>query len=102
MRVERPGQSDWTAAYDPLGRRVWKAWGEHKVEYFWDTDRLAAERDEMGRTRVYVYADPFALRIQPSDRQAALLTIEVARQRFLSRAGGADVALAQTAKRRYC
>ncbi len=62
IRVERPGQPDWTAGYDPLGRRAWKARGNgHKVEFFWDTDRLAAERDETGRVRVYVYADPFAM-----------------------------------------
>jgi RHS repeat-associated protein len=61
VRIERDGQPDWTADYDPLGRRVWKAWGTRKLEYFWDTDRLAAERDETGRLRVYVYADPFAL-----------------------------------------
>jgi RHS repeat-associated protein len=62
VRLERAGQPDWTAAYDPLGRRAWKAWGDgHKVEYFWDTDRLAAERDETGRVRVYVYADSFAM-----------------------------------------
>ena len=61
VKVERPGQSDWTAGYDPLGRRAWKAWGTHRVEFIWDTDRLIAKRDESGRTRVYVYADPFAL-----------------------------------------
>ncbi len=61
-RIERTGEPDWTAGYDPLGRRAWKAWGSGKrVEYFWDTDRLAAERDASGRLRVYVYADPFAL-----------------------------------------
>jgi RHS repeat-associated protein len=62
VKVERDGEPDWTAGYDPLGRRAWKAWGNGKrVEYFWDTDRLIAERDETGRTRVYVYADPFAM-----------------------------------------
>ncbi len=62
VKVERTGEPDWTAAYDPLGRRAWKQWGDGKrVEYFWDTDRLIAERDETGRVRVYVYADPFAM-----------------------------------------
>ena len=62
VKVERTGEPDWTAAYDPLGRRAWKQWGDGKrVEYFWDTDRLIAERDESGRLRVYVYADPFAM-----------------------------------------
>ena len=62
IRVERTGEPDWTAGYDPLGRRVWKAWGDgQRVEYFWDTDRLIAERDASGRFRVYVYADHFAM-----------------------------------------
>ncbi len=61
VRIRWEGQPDWTAAYDPLGRRAWKAWGSRKVEYFWDSDRLAAERDETSRVRVYVYADPFAM-----------------------------------------
>lgn len=62
VKVERAGRPDWTAGYDPLGRRAWQAWGDgRRVDYFWDTDRLIAERDDTGRTRVYVYADPFAM-----------------------------------------
>jgi RHS repeat-associated protein len=61
VRIERSGQTDWTAGYDPLGRRVWTASGTREVQYFWDTDRLAAERDESGRVRVYIYADHFAM-----------------------------------------
>ena len=62
MKVEKTEQPDWTATYDPFGRRVRKQWGVGKwVEYFWDTDRLIAERNETGRVRVYVYADPSAL-----------------------------------------
>ena len=55
------GQADWTAAYDPFCRRIWKAGGAKRTEFWWDTDRLIAERDETGRLRVYVYADHFAL-----------------------------------------
>jgi RHS repeat-associated protein len=51
----------WHARYDPLGRRIAKWFGDHRVEYFWDTDRLAAEVNEAGRVRLYVYADRLAL-----------------------------------------
>lgn len=61
VRVESPSCPDWTAAYDPFGRRVWKQWAGRRTEFWWDTDRLAAERDDAGRLRVYVYADDFAL-----------------------------------------
>src|SRR5262249_54770117 len=51
----------WQARYDPLARRVSKSYSGKHVEYFWDTDRLAAEVDETGRLRVYIYADASAL-----------------------------------------
>jgi RHS repeat-associated protein len=51
----------WSAAYDPLGRRIRKTMGESTTEFFWDTDRLIAEVAPDGRLRVYVYADAFAL-----------------------------------------
>lgn len=51
----------WTADYDPLGRRVRKTFGAAWTEYFWDTDRLAAELHSSGRLRVYVYVDDFSL-----------------------------------------
>lgn len=51
----------WTADYDPLGRRTRKTFGQAWTEYYWDTDRLAAEVHSSGRTRVYVYVDDFAL-----------------------------------------
>jgi RHS repeat-associated protein len=60
VRIEN-GQMVWQATYDPLGRRVSKSWGTHRNEYYWDTDRLAAEVNEQGRIRVYVYAYPLAL-----------------------------------------
>jgi RHS repeat-associated protein len=51
----------WTADYDPLGRRIRKTFGAASVDYFWDTDRLAAEIHSSGRVRVYVYVDDFSL-----------------------------------------
>ena len=51
----------WRARYDALARRVSKGYGNKRVEYYWDMDRVAAEVDETGRLRVYVYADAFAL-----------------------------------------
>lgn len=51
----------WTAEYDPLGRRTRKSFGDHWTEYFWDTDRLAAELHSDGRLRVLVYVDDFSL-----------------------------------------
>ncbi|MBL4890172.1 MAG: hypothetical protein JKX97_09160 [Candidatus Lindowbacteria bacterium] len=46
----------WTAAYDGLGRRTWKQYGEARTEYYWDDDRLAAEITPNGKFRLYVYA----------------------------------------------
>ncbi len=54
-------EQPWSAEYDPLGRRTRKAFGDASTEYFWDTDRLAAELQHDGRLRVYVYADDFSL-----------------------------------------
>jgi RHS repeat-associated protein len=54
-------EKEWTAEYDPLGRRTRKTYGERWTEFFWDTDRLAAELRDDGRLRVYVYADDFSL-----------------------------------------
>lgn len=51
----------WTADYDPLGRRTRKTFGAASTEYFWDTDRLAAEVQSNGRVRVYVYVDDLSL-----------------------------------------
>lgn len=51
----------WSADYDPLGRRTRKTYGSETTEYFWDTDRLAAELRPGGQLRVYVYADDFSL-----------------------------------------
>jgi RHS repeat-associated protein len=57
----KTGQETWKAEYDAIGRRVRKEADRSAVEYYWDTDRLVAERDSNGRLRVYVYADDLAL-----------------------------------------
>lgn len=51
----------WTAAYDGLRRRVHKALGGRRTEYYWDGDRLAAEIGPAGELRIYVYPGPEAL-----------------------------------------
>jgi RHS repeat-associated protein len=51
---------DWTAEYDPLGRRIRKSWNGHTVEFYWDQDRLAAEVRDNRQTRLYVYESPVA------------------------------------------
>lgn len=65
VRIDLPDGSTWHAEYDTLGRRARKrhVQGEHAQEttYWWDTDRLAAERLPDGRVRVYVYADDFSM-----------------------------------------
>jgi RHS repeat-associated protein len=52
---------EWFATYDPLGRRVRKSLDGAWREFYWDTDRLAAELHYDGRLRVYVYPDAFAM-----------------------------------------
>jgi RHS repeat-associated protein len=52
---------EWRANYDPLGRRTSKIFGQRRTDFYWDTDRLAAEVREDGRVRIYVYADAFAM-----------------------------------------
>src|SRR5262249_13661110 len=51
----------WRACYDPLVRRIRKSYHNQEFQYYWDTDRLAAESIRSGRLRIYVYADAFAL-----------------------------------------
>lgn len=51
----------WTAAYDGLGRRTRKQYGDERTEYYWDDDRLGAEVGPDGRVRTYVYATSDAL-----------------------------------------
>jgi RHS repeat-associated protein len=57
----RAGATSWWAEYDPLGRRTAKAWGDKRVDFYWDGDRLAAEVRQDGRIRVYVYPDELAV-----------------------------------------
>jgi RHS repeat-associated protein len=52
---------EWGSTYDPLGRRITKCWNGSTTEYYWDHNRLAAERAQDGRLRVYVYLDADAL-----------------------------------------
>lgn len=47
----------WTAEYDGLCRRIFKALGDERTEYYWDGDRLAAEVAGDGWLRIYVYAN---------------------------------------------
>ncbi len=51
----------WRAAYDPLGRRMWKQFGNIRTDYYWDGARLAAERHHNGALRLYIYPDTAAL-----------------------------------------
>jgi RHS repeat-associated protein len=60
VRCELDG-SAWEAEYDPLGRRVRKAWRNQTREYYWDDFRLAAEVRSGGTVRIYVYVDEVAL-----------------------------------------
>ncbi|OXJ09798.1 RHS repeat-associated core domain-containing protein [Burkholderia sp. HI2500] len=48
-------QNSWTAEYDGLCRRIYKSIGEQRTDFFWDDDRLVAERRPDGRLRLYVY-----------------------------------------------
>lgn len=60
VRVETP-RGDWRTNYDPLGRRTHKLFEKKKVDFYWDTDRLAAEVHEDGRLRIYIYSGCFAM-----------------------------------------
>ncbi|MGK3988993.1 RHS repeat-associated core domain-containing protein [Sorangium sp. So ce136] len=51
----------WTARYDGLHRRVYKALGAARTEQYWDEHRLAAEIGPTGTLRIYVYPGPEAL-----------------------------------------
>jgi RHS repeat-associated protein len=51
----------WRAGYDGLGRRLWRQIGEERTDFYWDEDRLAAERFPDGKLRLYIYANEDAL-----------------------------------------
>lgn len=58
VKVERNDwREPWTAEYDGLCRRVAKAMGNARTEYYWDGDRLAAEVGPNGKLRIYVYVN---------------------------------------------
>jgi RHS repeat-associated protein len=52
---------EFTAQYDVLGRRTEKTVNGQRWQYYWDTDRLAAECFPDGKVRVYVYGGNQAL-----------------------------------------
>jgi RHS repeat-associated protein len=60
VRCQTP-RGEWQACYDPIGRRITKSFGSNRVDFYWDTDRLAAEVHQDGRVRIYIYADSFAM-----------------------------------------
>ncbi|KER70722.1 hypothetical protein HR51_19610 [Burkholderia cepacia] len=47
----------WTADYDGLCRRVCKAMNGRQTEFYWDGDRLAAEKGPDGQLRIYLYVN---------------------------------------------
>lgn len=51
----------WRAGYDGLGRRLWREFGGARTDFYWDGDRLAAERFPDGQLRIYVYPNEDAL-----------------------------------------
>jgi RHS repeat-associated protein len=51
----------WRAAYDGLGRRLWRELGGARTDFYWDGDRLAAERSPGGELRLYIYVNEDAL-----------------------------------------
>ena len=59
-RISTP-EGEWQARYDSFGRRISKSFGNEHVEFFWDNYRLAAEINQNGGVRIYLYPDEFAL-----------------------------------------
>jgi RHS repeat-associated protein len=51
----------WKAAYDGLGRRIWREYAGKRTDFYWDRDRLAGEVGPDGAVRVYVYPNEWAL-----------------------------------------
>ncbi|WP_175890822.1 RHS repeat-associated core domain-containing protein [Burkholderia cepacia] len=47
----------WTADYDGLCRRVCKAMNGAQTDFYWDGDRLAAEKGPDGQLRIYLYVN---------------------------------------------
>src|SRR5690606_13485343 len=43
----------WRAAYDGLGRRIWREYGGQRTDFYWDGDWLAGYYATFGPTRLY-------------------------------------------------
>jgi len=52
---------DWIAEYDGLGRRLYKAQGSERTDYYWEGKRIVAEQKSTGELRLYVYPTSDAL-----------------------------------------
>jgi len=61
VAIETDGRPRWQAAYDGLGRRMYKQSGDERTSYYWHGDRLAAEVSPQGGVRIYVYASASAM-----------------------------------------
>ena len=62
VRVEFGDRPEvWKAAYDGLGRRIWREYAGERTNFYWDRDRLAGEVGPDGAVRVYVYPNEWAL-----------------------------------------
>ncbi|MEM5314781.1 RHS repeat-associated core domain-containing protein [Paraburkholderia sp. JHI869] len=58
LQVEWSDRDDvWTADYDGLCRRACKAMNGRQTDFYWDGDRLAAEKGPDGRIRIYLYVN---------------------------------------------
>jgi RHS repeat-associated protein len=51
----------WRAAYDGLGRRIWREFDGKRTDFYWDDDRLMAEVAPDGKLRIYVYVNTDAV-----------------------------------------
>ena len=59
-RIDAP-DGPWQACYDAFGRRTSKSSARQRVDFYWDGNRLAAERSQDGAIRIYVYPSEFAI-----------------------------------------
>jgi RHS repeat-associated protein len=76
---------EWSSVYDPLGRRICKSWQGATTEYYWDDNRLAAERTPDGHLRIYVYVDAGALvPFMFLDYESPTAPVKSGRQYFIS------------------
>jgi RHS repeat-associated protein len=58
VEIRWSGRSEtWRAAYDGLGRRIWRECAGNRTDFYWDQDRLAGEVASDGALRMYVYAN---------------------------------------------